>query len=116
MIKKRDKTLSSHYRAHKRLVYFTENIVQQYAQQRNFDFQNKEKNCVSGLSAAITRRVIAEWDVARHVLNFHPYIKVEKFIQEICWRTYWKGYLEHYPTIGLDIEKMLKKCRTIKPT
>ena len=110
MIEKRDQTLSSHYRAHKRLVYFTENIVQQYAQQRNFDFQNKEKNCVSGLSAAITRRVIAEWDVARHVLNFHPYIKVEKFIQEICWRTYWKGYLEHYPSIWLryreDVEKM----------
>ncbi len=110
MIKKKDQNLDSHYRAKKRLIYFTANIVQKYAQKRNFDFHNKEKNCVSGLSAAIAHRIIAEWDVARHVLSFHPYIKVEKFIQEICWRTYWKGYLEHYPSIWLrykdNVEKM----------
>tara|TARA_B100000886_G_C20420358_1_gene491277 strand:- start:1258 stop:2439 length:1182 start_codon:yes stop_codon:yes gene_type:complete len=110
MINEKDQNLNSYYRAQKRLVYFTENIIQKYAQQRNFDFHDKKKNCVSGLSAAINRRIIAEWDVARHVLSFHPYTKVEKFIQEICWRTYWKGYLEHYPSIWhryiKDVEKM----------
>ena len=110
MIKKKVQNLNSHYRAQKRLIYFTENIVQKYAQRRNFDFHNKEDNCVSGLSAAITHRIISEWDVAKHVLSLHPYIKVEKFIQEICWRTYWKGYLEHYPSIWFrykdDVEKM----------
>jgi hypothetical protein len=40
--------------------------------------------------------------VAKKVLSKHPYLKVEKFIQEIFWRVYWKGWLELRPTIWTD--------------
>ena len=114
MITTNNADLYSHSRAKQRLVYFTAKKVQEYAQKRNFDFHNKDKNHVSGLSAAINHRIIAEWDVAKYVLAFHPYIKVEKFIQEICWRTYWKGYLEHYPDIWHKYKQDVQKMQFFK--
>ena len=108
-------TLYKHQIAERHLQNFTDNIVYKYAAYRNFDYGQDEKNVVSGLSPAINRRIICEWEVVKNVLNSHSFKKVEKFIQEICWRTYWKGYLEHYPHIWVnylsDIEHMkdLKK-------
>ena len=44
---------------------------------------------------------------SKKVLEIHGPIKVEKYIQEIFWRTYWKGWLEHRPDVYSDyiIEK-----------
>ena len=46
------------------------------------------------MSAALRRRLISEEEVVRAVLAAHPYPAVEKFIAEVFWRTYWKGWLE----------------------
>jgi deoxyribodipyrimidine photo-lyase len=35
--------------------------------------------------------------VLRAVLSRHSYASAEKFVQELCWRTYWKGWLELRP-------------------
>ena len=76
---------------------------------RNFDLGSLEKNFVSGLSPAITRRIIPEdYVVQRHLKSF-SFNSVEKYIQEICWRTYWKGYLEHRPQIWKDYLNDLEK-------
>ena len=95
-------TLYKHQIAEKHLQNFTDNQVYKYAAYRNFDYGQDEKNVVSGLSPAINRRIICEWEVVKNVLDSHSFKKVEKFIQEICWRTYWKGYLEHYPHIWVN--------------
>ena len=34
--------------------------------------------------------------------NQFSYGQVEKYIDEICWRTYWKGWLEHRPKVWYD--------------
>lgn len=54
---------------------------------------------VSGLSAAIRHRLVTEEEVARRTLERHPFRAVEKFVQEVCWRSYWKGWLERHPEV-----------------
>ena len=100
--------------AESRLQNFTDSLVHKYATYRNFDYGSQEKNMVSGLSPAINRRIICEWEVVKCVLNKYSYDRVEKFIQEICWRSYWKGYLEHYPDIWANYLYDLKHMKDIK--
>jgi len=107
-------TLYKHQIAERHLQNFTDNIVHKYATYRNFDYGQDEKNVVSGLSPAINRRIICEWEVVKNVLDSHSFKKVEKFIQEICWRTYWKGYLEHYPHIWVNYLSDVKYMKDLK--
>ena len=107
-------TLYNRNEAESRLQNFTDNLVYKYAMYRNFDYGREEKNIVSGLSPAINRRIICEWEVVKCVLNTYSFDKVEKFVQEICWRTYWKGYLEHYPDIWANYLNDLKNMKDIK--
>ncbi|MEM9531946.1 MAG: FAD-binding domain-containing protein [Pseudomonadota bacterium] len=57
---------------------------------------------MSGLSPYLTHRVLGEWEVALAAAHQHGQRNAEKFIQEVCWRTYWKGWLEHRPQVWTD--------------
>jgi hypothetical protein len=57
---------------------------------------------VSRLSAALTHRLITEEEVLRVVLQAHKPAAVEKFLQEVVWRSYWKGWLELRPGVWRD--------------
>ncbi len=70
-----------------------------YAAQRNFDFGPGKHRAVSALSPAIRHRVIAEEEVISAVLRQHRFSDAEKFVQEVLWRTYWKGWLEMRPSV-----------------
>lgn len=72
--------------------------LKNYARARNFDFVDHHDN-VSQLSPYIRHRVITEGDVIKTALSKYPYSTIEKFIQEVFWRTYWKGWLEHRPDV-----------------
>ena len=85
------KDLFSFKKASQELDRFIESKISSYSKMRNFDLGSSESNYVSYLSRAITRRILTEQFVVNRVLKFFPFNKVEKFIQEICWRTYWKG-------------------------
>ena len=64
--------LFSYYNASNQLEYFIKNKASKYAKMRNFDLGSVEKNFVSGLSPAITRRIISEDYIVRKYLNhFH---------------------------------------------
>lgn len=71
--------------------------VRQYAQRRNFVAPGHQ--AVSRLSPAIRCRLITEYEVAHYILKAHRLPATEKFIQEVYWRTYWKGWLEQRPQI-----------------
>jgi hypothetical protein len=45
---------------------------------------------------------LSEEDVIKKTLSINSFTKTEKFIQEIYWRTYWKGWLEHRPDVYDD--------------
>jgi hypothetical protein len=57
---------------------------------------------VSRLSPAIRHRLISEHEVAAEVLRAHPFARVEKFIQEVYWRRYWKSWLSLRPQVWSD--------------
>lgn len=52
---------------------------------------------VSGLSPWLQKRLVLEEEVIAAARAWWGYQRVEKFIQEACWRTYWKGWMEHHP-------------------
>lgn len=57
---------------------------------------------MSTLSPWIRHRLVSEQEVVEAVLDRHPYRSAEKFVQEVLWRTYWKGWLEMRPTVWTD--------------
>ena len=76
-----------------------------YAKRRNFDLGAKEHANVSALSPWIRHRVILEEDVVRRALKMHNVSSAEKFIQEVFWRGYFKGWLEHRPEVWRRYKK-----------
>ncbi len=87
--------------------YINKEIVN-YSTQRNFDFGPGKRKNVSCLSPYISHRLITEYEVVKKVLSKFPYQKVEKYIQEIFWRVYWKGWLELRPKVWSDFIEDLK--------
>ena len=72
------------------LVNFSQNELHNYTSNRNFDYGPPHHN-VSKISPYLRRRFISENEVLRIVLKDHKINNIEKFIEEIFWRTYWKG-------------------------
>ena len=70
-----------------------------YARTRNTDFGPENRSNVSALSPWLARRMITEEEVVKAVLAQHSFVAAEKFIQEVFWRTYWKGWLELRPDV-----------------
>ncbi len=70
-----------------------------YASGRNTDPRPGRAAAVSHLSPAIRYRLVTEQDVVAEVLSRHSFAAAGKFIQEVCWRTYWKGWLELRPSV-----------------
>ncbi len=69
-----------------------------YAAQRNFDDGPGRRN-VSVLSPWLRTRLVTEEEVVHAVLARHAFEASEKFVQEVFWRTYWKGHLEMRPAL-----------------
>jgi deoxyribodipyrimidine photo-lyase len=74
-------------------------LASKYAGHRNFDLGSGKHDGVSQLSPYIRTRLITEEEVTRAVLAEHSAGSAEKFLQEIAWRTYWKGWLEMRPDV-----------------
>ena len=92
----------------KQLDAFINSELANYSFKRNFDLGPKDKSNVSCLSPYISHRLITEYEVAKTVLAKFPLQKVEKYIQEIFWRVYWKGWLELRPQVWTDFLEDLK--------
>ncbi|MGB0559780.1 MAG: FAD-binding domain-containing protein [Pseudohongiellaceae bacterium] len=88
--------------ASKEVHAFLKGPVLEYSKKRNFDFGYSENRHVSKLSKYVSHRIVSEYDLIRNALCKHEYHKVEKFIQEIFWRIYWKGWLEMRPEVWTD--------------
>ena len=72
-----------------------------YAKNRNFDMSFPHEN-VSKLSPYLRRRLVSENEVLQIALEKSSLSSLEKFIQEIFWRTYWRGWLEMRPDVYED--------------
>ncbi len=81
---------------------FIENNLVNYSKFRNFDYGPDKRSNVSCLSPYVTHGVISEVELIKKSLNKYSFVKNEKFIQEIMWRTFWKGWMELRPDVWAD--------------
>ena len=93
------------------LENFVENNLGEYSTLRNFDFGPNKRSNTSCLSPYITHGVINEKEVIRKSLDKFSFPKNEKFIQEVLWRTYWKGWMELRSGVWDDYLINLKRIK-----
>ena len=80
------------------LENFLQEKITKYSQYRNFDYgPNYPHKVVSGLSPYISKGIIKE-EYILNKINDCTNIS-DKFIQEVLWRTYWKGWLERHQEV-----------------
>ena len=82
-----------------KLENFIENNLINYSKLRNFDYGPDDRSNISCLSPYISHGIISEKEVIDKSLKKYSFIKNEKFIQEVLWRIYWKGWLELRPNV-----------------
>jgi deoxyribodipyrimidine photo-lyase len=85
-----------------RLTAFVPRAGRAYAAERNADPGPGLKDNVSMLSPYLRHRILTEREVIASVLERHSVAQAEKFIQEVFWRTYWKGWLQMRPGVWAD--------------
>lgn len=82
-----------------------------YAQKRNFD----DCHHVSVLSPYIRHGLLRETEILQAVLAQGSYAQYEKFIQEVFWRNYWKGWLQMRPGIWADYRSEVDRADPTNP-
>lgn len=90
-----------------RLKDFVPRAGRAYAARRNFDLGPQGHPHVSALSPWLRHRALTEEEVLGAVLARHSARAAEKFVQEVFWRTYWKGWLELRPAVWADYRRGL---------
>jgi deoxyribodipyrimidine photo-lyase len=88
-------------------------LVPAYGRERGYD--RPSRPTVSGLSPWLQRRLISEEEVCAAVLRRTPWAEAEKFVQEVCWRTYWKGWLEQHPEAWSRYRASLARLHAAAP-
>ncbi len=87
---------------------FVPRMGQRYTNGRNYDRGPGAHRDVSCLSPYIRRRLLLEQDVVAAAVAAHGTEAADKFVQEVFWRAYFKGWLERRPSVwqsyvvGLD--------------
>ena len=102
---------ASRAKAVDKLNHFVENNLSEYSKLRNFDFGPDNRSNISCLSPYITHGVINELEVIDKSLKKFSFAKNEKFIVEVFWRVYWKGWLELRPNVWSDYLVELNNLR-----
>ena len=101
----------SRAKATNKLDNFVENNLSEYSRLRNFDFGPDKRSNISCISPYISHGILNELEVIDKALKKFSFSKNEKFIQEVLWRTYWKGWLELRPNVWTDYIIELKIIR-----
>ena len=102
---------ASRVKAIEKLKNFIEKNLSEYSRLRNFDFGPSKRENVSCLSPYVTHGVLNEIEIIKKSLAKFSFSKNEKFIQEVLWRTYWKGWLELRPNVWNDFLASLNDIR-----
>ena len=102
---------ASRAKAIDKLNNFVDKNLSDYSRLRNFDFGPDKRDNVSCLSPYVTHGVLNEIEIIKKSLAKFSFSKNEKFIQEVLWRTYWKGWLELRPNVWTDYLVSLNNIR-----
>jgi hypothetical protein len=80
-----------------------------YAAERNFVRAGHDN--VARISPWLQKRLILEKEVVAAALAEWTFPATEKFVQEVYWRTYWKGWLEQRPTAWTRFTEAVPRLR-----
>ncbi len=94
-----------------RLAAFAPHMARDYAAGRNTDLGPEAETATSALSPYLRRRLILEREAVATALDLHGEAKAEKFVQEVFWRSYFKGHLETRPTLWTDYQQLVTQGR-----
>lgn len=89
----------------RRLEQFLARTGRHYASTRNYDFGEGRRSNVSALSPWLRHRLVTEEELLVRVLAQHSPSTAEKFVQEVFWRTYFKGWLEQRPSVWAHYQR-----------
>lgn len=78
---------------------FVPAMGRRYENGRNYDHGAGQHNAVSMLSPYVRRRLITEQELVETALDAHGPDVAEKFVEEVIWRGYYKGWLERRPQV-----------------
>ena len=78
---------------------FVPAMGRRYANGRNYDAGPGAHRAVSGLSPYVRRRLVTEAEVVAAAVAAHGPEEAAKFIDEVIWRGYFKGWLERRPQV-----------------
>ena len=81
------------------------NAASSYQSSRNYDLDGKQTT--SRLSESISAGILSEMDVIDCAKRFNISMKNNKFIEEIFWRVYFRGYFETHPSVWKHYTKNL---------
>ncbi len=87
--------------------------VKEYAGRRNH--VEAGHGNVSRLSPALRHRLLTEDEVIRDTLAHCSFAAAEKWLQEVCWRRYWKGWLEMRPQVWTSWRQRVRELRATLP-
>ena len=93
----------------RRLYAFVGNAGRRYTKSRNFDFGPELRNNVSLLSPYVRHRLVPEHEVLDAVLRQHSLPTAHKFVEEVFWRGYFKGWLEQHPAVWDDYRQAVSQ-------
>ena len=97
--------------ARNQLNEFIEKKIVNYSKLRNFDYGPLDRSNVSLLSPYITHQSLRDIDILRLTLKKYSYKDTEKFIEEIFWRIYWRGWMELRPHVWNDFSNELIRIK-----
>ncbi len=83
----------------RRLAAFVPRAGAPYAAGRNADLGPDRREAVSNLSPYLRYRMVTDREVVSAALEHHGPQAADKFVQEVLWRTYWKGWLQARPEV-----------------
>ena len=95
--------------ARNQLNEFIEKKIIHYSKLRNFDYGPLDRSNVSLLSPYITHQSLNDIEILRVILKKYSYKDAEKFIEEVFWRIYWRGWMELRPHVWNDFSNRLIK-------
>ena len=91
-----------------RLEEFVSRTGAHYSSQRHYDFGSGDHSGVSALLAWIKHRLITEEEIIAKTLTHHNLSTSMKFIQEVFWRSYFKGWMQQHPSVWRSYQNNLE--------
>ncbi|MEM9183871.1 MAG: FAD-binding domain-containing protein [Pseudomonadota bacterium] len=90
-----------------RLDAFLPRAGRRYQRDRNFDLGPDRRDNVSCLSPWLSHRLLSDWEVVQTAVDHHGLDAAEKFVDEVMWRSYWRGWLEQHRQVWDDYQAAL---------